>query len=429
MPFRRFLPRKARRDPVGHALWRGCSAGSRSPASVARLPPSSQRIRPRPVLCGAAFACVRLRSAVGAQAGTDPVTDLLCADIDLFTVRGLSAPRTSAGDEAHLLANSGHEIGRRGQGSDLPSAVGRGKSPQRGTGPSPGRKQRLWKAVLKVSVVESIHIDGEWRPATAGGTREILDPADATTLAVVAEGGTAGHRRGRRRRPPRLRRRRVAPHARRRTRRAAAAGRGPAPAGPRGDRAHRVPRHRQDPGRGPRRRRRRHQRLPLLRRPRHERVRRPGRRRGRPRCAQRRRARARGRLRHDHALELPAPPGQLEGRPGAGGRQHLRPQAQRDHPDVHGPPGRSCSSRPGCRPAWPTSSPAPATPWAPGSPSTPTSTWSPSPAGSPAARRSPRPPRPPSRRSRSSSAARTPTSCSPTPAPPKRASTPPSTRR
>ncbi|MGH3322899.1 MAG: aldehyde dehydrogenase family protein [Streptomyces sp.] len=40
-----------------------------------------------------------------------------------------------------------------------------------------------------MSEIESIHVDGKWRAATAGGTREILDPADATALAVVAEGG------------------------------------------------------------------------------------------------------------------------------------------------------------------------------------------------------------------------------------------------
>ncbi|MGW5017666.1 aldehyde dehydrogenase family protein [Streptomyces cacaoi] len=39
-----------------------------------------------------------------------------------------------------------------------------------------------------MSVTESIHIDGEWRTAAGGGTRDVLDPADATTLAVVAEG-------------------------------------------------------------------------------------------------------------------------------------------------------------------------------------------------------------------------------------------------
>ncbi|MGP3973220.1 aldehyde dehydrogenase family protein [Streptomyces sp. 8N114] len=42
-----------------------------------------------------------------------------------------------------------------------------------------------------MSVLESIHIDGAWRTAAAGGTREVLDPADATTLAVVAEGDAA----------------------------------------------------------------------------------------------------------------------------------------------------------------------------------------------------------------------------------------------
>ncbi|MGW8380678.1 aldehyde dehydrogenase family protein [Actinacidiphila sp. SB3-2] len=39
--------------------------------------------------------------------------------------------------------------------------------------------------------MESIHVDGVWRAAAAGGTREILDPADASTLAVVAEGDTS----------------------------------------------------------------------------------------------------------------------------------------------------------------------------------------------------------------------------------------------
>ncbi|MFG3252320.1 aldehyde dehydrogenase family protein [Streptomyces sp. NPDC048172] len=41
-----------------------------------------------------------------------------------------------------------------------------------------------------MSVLESIHVGGVWRTATSGGTREILDPADATILTVVAEGGT-----------------------------------------------------------------------------------------------------------------------------------------------------------------------------------------------------------------------------------------------
>ncbi|MER7465305.1 aldehyde dehydrogenase family protein [Streptomyces sp. NPDC097981] len=38
---------------------------------------------------------------------------------------------------------------------------------------------------------KTIHIAGTWRSAIAGATREVLDPADATVLAVVAEGGIA----------------------------------------------------------------------------------------------------------------------------------------------------------------------------------------------------------------------------------------------
>ncbi len=40
-----------------------------------------------------------------------------------------------------------------------------------------------------MSSAETIHVDGVWRPAASGARREVLDPADATTLAVVAEGG------------------------------------------------------------------------------------------------------------------------------------------------------------------------------------------------------------------------------------------------
>ncbi|MFF9868347.1 aldehyde dehydrogenase family protein [Streptomyces sp. NPDC013953] len=36
---------------------------------------------------------------------------------------------------------------------------------------------------------QTIHVGGEWRSAVSGATRDILDPVDATTLAVVAEGG------------------------------------------------------------------------------------------------------------------------------------------------------------------------------------------------------------------------------------------------
>ncbi|MEU6082255.1 aldehyde dehydrogenase family protein [Streptomyces sp. NPDC047108] len=40
-----------------------------------------------------------------------------------------------------------------------------------------------------MSATESIHIDGVWRTAASGATREVLDPADAKPLALVAEGG------------------------------------------------------------------------------------------------------------------------------------------------------------------------------------------------------------------------------------------------
>ncbi|MEU9982773.1 aldehyde dehydrogenase family protein [Streptomyces sp. NPDC050856] len=40
-----------------------------------------------------------------------------------------------------------------------------------------------------MSEQQTIHVGGVWRTATSGATRDILDPADATTLAVVAEGG------------------------------------------------------------------------------------------------------------------------------------------------------------------------------------------------------------------------------------------------
>ncbi|UGY93241.1 aldehyde dehydrogenase family protein [Streptomyces gobiensis] len=41
-----------------------------------------------------------------------------------------------------------------------------------------------------MSGIETIHVDGVWRTATAGNTRDVLDPADASILATVAEGGT-----------------------------------------------------------------------------------------------------------------------------------------------------------------------------------------------------------------------------------------------
>ncbi|WP_419997316.1 aldehyde dehydrogenase family protein [Streptomyces boninensis] len=37
--------------------------------------------------------------------------------------------------------------------------------------------------------VNSLLVDGAWRPAAGGGTREVLDPADAAVIAVVSEAG------------------------------------------------------------------------------------------------------------------------------------------------------------------------------------------------------------------------------------------------
>ncbi|MCC5035121.1 aldehyde dehydrogenase family protein [Streptomyces sp. WAC 00631] len=39
-----------------------------------------------------------------------------------------------------------------------------------------------------MSALDTLHIDGIWRAAASGATREVLDPADATVLALVAEG-------------------------------------------------------------------------------------------------------------------------------------------------------------------------------------------------------------------------------------------------
>ncbi|WP_328540237.1 aldehyde dehydrogenase family protein [Streptomyces sp. NBC_00344] len=40
-----------------------------------------------------------------------------------------------------------------------------------------------------MSASETIHVDGVWRAAASGATREVLDPADAQVLQTVAEGG------------------------------------------------------------------------------------------------------------------------------------------------------------------------------------------------------------------------------------------------
>ena len=91
-----------------------------------------------------------------------------------------------------------------------------------------------------------------------------------------------------------------------------------------------------------------------------------------------------------HPVELPAADAGLEDRAGAGRGQHGGAQAGRDHAADRAASSPRSASRPTCRPAWSTSSPAPARPAGPWS-STPTSTRSPSPAPPRSAGRSPGP--------------------------------------
>ena len=100
--------------------------------------------------------------------------------------------------------------------------------------------------------------------------------------------------------------------------------------------------------------------------------------------------------------------------PGAGRRQHRRPQAGRDHAADRAAVRRGRASRPTCRRASSTSSPAPARPGSASS-TTRTSTRSRSPARPRSASRSPARSPAPARRPPSSSAARRPTSSSTTP--------------
>ena len=91
-------------------------------------------------------------------------------------------------------------------------------------------------------------------------------------------------------------------------------------------------------------------------------------------------------------MELPAADGDVEDRPGARGRQHRRPQAERHHPREHAP-ARRARLRVPARPAPSTSSPATARPGASSSSTRPPA-WSRSPARSaPAPRSRPAPPR------------------------------------
>ena len=176
----------------------------------------------------------------------------------------------------------------------------------------------------------SLYIDGKWT-AGSGGTADVLNPFDASVVETVDQAGpddveaaVAAARaafddpRGWR----------AAPVAR--AGRAAAPRRGPAPARQGAHRPHRDARHRQDARREPHRRRRRDGGVPLLRRPRRH----PGGPDGRRRAAARAlpdRARAGRRLRADHAVELPAAAAVVEARARARRRLHLRDQAQRGH--------------------------------------------------------------------------------------------------
>ncbi len=259
-----------------------------------------------------------------------------------------------------------------------------------------------------------LYVDGQWVSARAGGRREIRCPADGTLVAEVDEAGCRRHRRRHRGRPPRLRARALAAAAVPRAGRPAAAGRRPARAGRRRGGADGVARHREAPRRGRVRRRRRGVGLPALR-PRRRRGRRPGGRHRQRRRGQPDRARADRGLRPDHAVELPAAPGLLEGRAVPRRRQHVRPQAQRADAALRHPPDAAPRGGRAPAPGWATSCSGPAPTPVRRSPRTRGSTWSRSPGDSRPAAGSWPPPRRRSRRSRSSSAARTPTSSSPTP--------------
>ena len=231
------------------------------------------------------------------------------------------------------------------------------------------------------SLVPELYLDGAWTSALGGARREIRCPADGTLVAEVDEAAAedteaaieAAHRAfhdgpwsatSSRERGDLL----LAP-------------RRPARARHRRDRPAGVAGHRQASGREPVRRGRRRLGLPALR-PGGGRGRRPAGRHRQPRRRQPDRARTGRRLRLDHAVELPAPPGLLEGRALPRRRQHLRPQAQRAHPAHRDPPDAPASRRPGCRPASATWSSERARPPVLRCPRIPGSTWSPSPAAS-----------------------------------------------
>ena len=194
--------------------------------------------------------------------------------------------------------------------------------------------------------MSELFIGGEWQESASGRRADVINPVDQSLIGTVSDGDTEDAAS----RDPggahRVRRGRVAAHATGRTRRAAQPSRGPADQGQGGDRAQRNPGHRQTVGGKRNRRRRRRLGLPLLRRPRRE----PGLPAGRrwSRGDQPDRLRAGRRVRVDHAVELPAVAGQLEGRARAGRGQHDRRQTERDHPARPPSNSSSCSKKQVC---------------------------------------------------------------------------------
>ena len=171
--------------------------------------------------------------------------------------------------------------------------------------------------------VPSLYIDGAWTASADGACSPVVNPSDATVVTEVdvatdaqVEAAIAAARRAFDATDwPRTPDRRARGAARPRRR--------PDRPRPRGDGPPRDAQHRQGDAREPLGHGRRRARLPLLRRPRRQGGR-PPRRRGQPGRAQPDRLRAGRRVRAHRAVELPAPPDELEDRAGARGRQHAR---------------------------------------------------------------------------------------------------------
>ena len=195
-----------------------------------------------------------------------------------------------------------------------------------------------------------VFVGGQWRPPASGETYDTINPATEEVSAQRRQGRRAGRRRRGPGRPPRLRRGSVAADGRRRAGAHAVEARRPDQRQPRRDGAARERQHREDAlrlrqGRDPVRGRG----VPLLRGLGDEDPRRDAQ---PPRQRLHVHAAPAGRRRRRHRpLELPVPAGLLEDRPGAGRREHGRPQARlahapdraplrRAHPGGRAPRGR-----------------------------------------------------------------------------------------